>query len=575
MVFLSLVLSLGLLSRTGIAGAASRSLEGANFSAPAWTERITTLMRSYWYEQKYDEVFRLDQILRRTQKQDLESERLLRLSLFTNGNCVLSENHSDPTFSALLNAATYRYYSRFVPREGKRSFWSFLEDWDRGIMTFRVDFKEALFLSDISNAKLVRNRGCVFFRSSPPDVKEIASQELKYLRNFYERRRDLSGALLEPSPVVQAEILARILALEEVVGVSLEDQERQEIANIDWMLLAQLPDPERRFLWQKKQEIAPPDEKQQKEFLLQVLSSPDSAAVVDWLSLTDLDFVAAKTRIDIYRRFLDFRELKENDYLTLKLAQALWREGQVTAAIPLLRQLLLKNESSDFLQIRDAALQLASDVFARAQWNEKSRGAFYASLPRSTWGAYYRQLVLKLAIEGDSRHLESLMGDLKLKALVSPPLASLLKALARRQEVQFKRQFRIFFRDHRSDRTFQTWLEQMIVHAMELPREKHRELRPFYRIMAASIKDSLLNSKKSDTEALQQLLHSFSEFTKDEWIEGNGLARNGVMKMGHLTLHGAKALPVPFVFLVNKELPLRSFYYVPQGMEGRQWVIEN
>ena len=263
--------------------------------------------------------------------------------------------------------------------------------------------------------------------------------------------------------------------------------------------------------------------------------------------------------------------------MLLSLAQLYWEKEQMKEVFPLLRRLLVLNSDGLSDSEREAALNLASDLFSEVLWNETERGAFQASVPAQLWKEFYQKALRELALKGNSRGFEKLISNKNVKKILRPRYLELLGLIVHRNLRIFKKIFTQELTHHRVNKDFQLIIDDLATSQFTESIEARLELRNFRNIVVMYLKKELDNMHgQKNAEPLQQLIHTLNdeENTKDQWITGNQTVRKGILKLGSVSLKKNLVFENPFKFIEPKKIPLLDLIFLPIGLGGEKWILE-
>lgn len=571
-----------------------------------WPLKVQALMRFSFFKNDFIEAWRLGQILRRTMKDNSETRALEKTALFKQNSCVLEYEYEKSSLrDLLLEAATYRFPERFQNLNSSTWGESFRQ-WEGGYLTSTSSASTVLYLAEIPSAQLLKGGRCFSSKLLFNKNYKTSKNELSVLIKFFEsletlkspnsiNKKLLNNEVQNKNPSEKgyfnffeqdnlfisqraiALLFARALFLEIDLKLPPSEILKRYAQSIPLEVLKILPDSERRFLWKKIKSEKKLSKLEQQDFIISLLLDPKEAEEVEWFELVDWKDISIDKQILIYHQFLKFESLSDNPYLLLSLAQLYWEKEQTKDVFPLLRRLLVLN--SDFLSNseREAALNLASELFSEFLWNETERGAFQASVPAQLWKEFYQKALRELALKGNGRGFEKLISIKNVRKVLRPPYLELLGFIAHRKLLPFKKKFAQGLTHHRVNKDLQLIIDDLATSQFTESIEFRIELRNFRNIVIEYLKKELDNNHgQQNAELLQQLIHTLNdeENTNDQWLSGNQTVRKGILKIGSVSLRKNLVFENPFKFIEPKKIPLLDLIFLPIGFGGERWILE-
>ncbi len=554
---------------------ATKAFRNIPFDSADWKAKVLAWMRYSFVKKDYDEVWRLWQLLKKTNNASDEALLLMKTAAFLNRTCPLEfpqvmEPTKEPV-DALLEAATYRFRSRFIPARVAEWNDTFLL-WFSGTSTTSLSISGLFALSEIPSAQLIKNGGCnlEWFPLEKPAAALRA--ELNALLRFLKANSHLRDNV-EIINTDKLLITARGLALAKFLNEEVAEL-REVVANVPLNELIKMSEPERRFLWFERLSIIPLNSKDQSVFALSVLLQAEDADAAHWLELVDLNSLPTETKLTLLEKLLKFDTLGENEYLLFQLAQSFWENDDTTQTLQSLRRLLVLRSTPLSEPFKQASLNLAAEVFAAIKSSNSSLGAFYASVPNSLWKEFNRKLAMDLAIQGHSQDLRKLEQKEKIKLLLHPSQWNALEAVAIRSPRRLRQVFKQNSQRGRLNKPLMVFIDELAARQLSITTINLDHLKSINEVIATQLKNALNELNGGDHESLQLLLFTFTTLNSNSWIAGNATVRRGIIKAGHISFKQEFSIENPFVLSKTDKVLERNLIFLPEGVEGQKWLLQ-
>jgi hypothetical protein len=553
--------------------AAATEFRKIPFGNQHWTSKVLALMRALLLKHDYQEVWRLAQILKRTKLLSMEAIQLEKTALLLNQTCPLNLPETIESFDALISADYYRQLKRTPIRPEKLSGES-MDAWHRGTIISFLTGNLPFYLKDIPNSYLSKNLNCYLFSLKIVGSENLDNLEFASLITFL-TSRSMSTYQLVATPQHEALVLARALILAQNLKSSSGDL-TVFLKKLVPEVLIELPDPERRVLWNALITLKQIPPLQQKDLLVQFLLKATVAAEVDWLEFLDLSSLSNDERIELLSKLVVIEGYEDNEYLLLNLAKGYWQKADSNSTrqtLQILRRLLVNRITPLSGPGKQASLDLAASIFASLPYNSTALGAFHASVPNSLWRDYHRKLLRELAIRGETarlvRTITMMPGVNKMSVLETRALI----AIANRDVRDFRKLFAESRKSIRLPKPLQLIVEDLAALQLTLSKHERREFKEMNDEAIAMLKKLIESHKIRDTEHWQQLIHLLSSADTDDWATGNASARTGVVNVGTISFQSYQNLTNPFKFRVPDSLPIRELIFFPERAGGQIWIL--
>ncbi len=551
---------------------------------PDWSLKLIDAARMHLLANRHQEAWRVAEVGRRLELDDPFLGYYSKVSALKSGSCATSLDAKPHLFDLLTKAYAFRYASRY--RDGRYN-----GDPYRLAATGRrqthLAFEFPHFLGDIPKATLISTKGCRFRHGEYADAQGVKRGEKLALVEYVllSEAKPEDGGFAAPLPGHDAVVL-RLLAL------ALADKDKETIAEVtkrykdrDAAGWIRVPEPERRFAWQKLIEAGifapmPLGEKDPRyETVAQIILATPTPDVAAWLGAVDFDKWSFGRQKELFDKLLAIDGLPMRPRILLRRARLAFEEGDLTGTLGMVRRLTIEPEGEGDDVAMNGALRLAVAIFREHQYDEAMLGAIQGSLPTARWGQVYRAVLLEQALAGSVKAYDRLLVRIKTSRTnaareLSGTSAELLDALARRQFPRFDGIFDALAKTGaRPPMPVLRTLTQIAERAAGVTAETRESLKPYQARVATYLREELAKGGTGGNhQALAELLQAFT-VEDDAWQKGAAAARRGMTQIGVVDLEQDAALANPYSWNAPSSLPLRDLLAVPDAATKRGWVI--
>ncbi len=550
------------------------------FGAAAWPAKLEDSVRFQLLSGNWLEAWRLTQVGRRV---DLtlalpDLPYYEKLAALKAGSCAVTLEAAPRAWDLLLDAYAFRYSSRFRTA-GYRGDPYRLAQLHQRQTHLAGTFVH--FLDDIPPATLLAGMGCRFNHGAFKVPKEAQEKEKDVLADYV----DLVESEQRTAPLLPGHdaVVLRLLMLahqQKDPDIQKEVVKRYKNRDADGWLI--IPEPERRFAWQKLIEAKafpppplPPGHPLEK-IVEAIVFNTKTLDVVPWLGAVDFDKWPLDTRRRLFDQLVAIENLPSRPRILLRQAQIAFDGGDLRGCLALVRRLTLESEGEGDDAAQDAAVRLATAIFREYQFDDSMLGAIQASLPASRWGQVYRAVLLDQALAGSVKGYDRLLDRIKLgkgavaRELDGPSLA-LLAPLARRELPKFSAALDAFQTKGRASAGIMRLLTQIAERAAGLSGETLGTLRPYFARLSAFLVGQL--QRGQNQQQLLELLHVYDPDAQGAWQKGSATVREGVTQIGVVALDFGELQANPYRWEAPASLPLRDLVVIPHGVGDRAWLI--
>lgn len=548
------------------------------FSSPQWPDKHEDALRFQLLSGKWQEAWRLAQTGRRLK---LPLPHLLyyeKLAALKAGSCDVGVGVRPPAWNLLLDAYALRYASRF--RGGNYSVNPYRAA-ERHQRQTHLAPVLTHFLDDIPQATLLAGMGCRFNHGLfkiPKQAQELEKNVLAAYVDVVEREQAVTPLL----PGHDAVVLRLLMLAHQLKdpGILKEVVNRYKDRDaLGWLII---PEPERRFAWQKLIEAKvfpplplPPGHALEKT-VEAIIFNTKTLDVVPWLGAVDFDRWPVESRRALYAQLVTIDGLPSRPRILLRQAMMALDGGDVRACLAIVRRLTMESEGEGDDAAQDAAVRLATAIFREYQFDDAMLGAIQASLPASRWGQVYRAVLLDQALGGSVAGYERLLARIQaskggVARELDAPALSVLGPLAHRQLAAFSRAFDGFAQKGRPSAGIMRLLSQIAERAAGLSSETMVSVQPYFTRIAVFLEAQL--QRGQNQQHLLELLHVFDPKAQGAWQKGSATVREGVTQIGVVALDFGEVQTNPYRWDAPSSLPLRDLVVMPHAVGDRQWLI--
>ncbi len=544
---------------------------------PLFKERIEDAIRFQILKKYYREAWRLTQVAERINLEFDDLEYYEKLTAVRSGACLFGYKKYNNIRDSLMMAYTYRYYRKFIGGDFDEDAQGIAE---QGKRVSYLEPNRTFYLNDIPKAKILPRMGCRLGSGRFEERETSQRYELSWLKSWFRLyNRQPEEEQLQGSGAV---LLRLLLLADKFVDEQTADEVLviyQKLQPESWL---DLPDHERRYIWQRMQEWEllkpPPYSLNSKEgrVILEILTRSQSNNDSYWLSQIEISKWPAGLQDRILKRLLNRPEVKLRPQLLHQKMLLNYRKGEIVEALSTIRQLLIDGDSESDQEVESNAIKVALAIFSEYRYDRTILGAIQTALPAEAWSRVFRSLLIRHALAGNRRAFAIMMDELEKSGRnrqlgLSKKQMSAIKALLDRNGASFRQQLNGMKRAKKFSGEGIRFLELVASELIALDQSQRSSVSRFLKLMTEELENHVVRS--SNPKRYEGILATLDDKRFSQWMKGSETVKRGILIVGAVDLRNRQIKEAKFTWRAPASLPRRPLLVMPVTAVKRDWHI--